>query len=258
MQFSDAIVRIPGLTFANGLTTSAAQGRPDIRKALEQHAAYCKALRACGLEVSVLAPDERYPDGTFVEDTAVVASRVAIATRPGAPTRAGEVSAVAAALRGFGRELEQIEAPGTVDGGDICQAEEHFLIGVSARTNEAGATQLAGILARHGYSTSFVDIRGHRTLLHLKSGMAYLGEGRFTVAADLPEIDALGAYERVAVDATEGYAANCVRVNDLVLVAAGFPRLADRLDKLGYGVRALEMSEFTKMDGGLSCLSIRF
>ena len=88
--------------------------------------------------------------------------------------------------------------------------------------------------------------------------MAYLGEGRFTVAADLPEIDALGAYERVAVDATEGYAANCVRVNDLVLVAAGFPRLADRLDKLGYGVRALEMSEFTKMDGGLSCLSIRF
>lgn len=258
MQFSSAIVRAPGVTFADGLTTSAASGRPDFRKALEQHDAYCKALRACGLELTVLAPDERYPDGTFVEDTAVVAARVAVATRPGAPTRAGEVSTVAAALRRFRPHLELIEAPGTVDGGDICKVEEHFLIGVSARTNEAGASQLSAILTRHGYTTSLVDIRGHRTLLHLKSGIAYLGEGRFTVAADVAKIHALAAYEVVEVEATEGYAANCVRVNDVVLVATGYPRLAARLDRLGYSVRALDASEFRKMDGGLSCLSIRF
>ena len=242
----------------DGLTTSASQGRPDIRKALVQHDEYCNALHACGVELTVLAPDERLPDGTFVEDTAVVAGRVAVATRPGAPSRLDEVSAVAAALRQFRPELEQIEAPGTVDGGDICQAEEHFLIGVSARTNEAGATQLAGILARHGYSASLLDIRGSRSLLHLKSGIAYLGERRFTVAADVARMDALAAYERVEVDAAEAYAANCIRVNDVVLVATGYPRLAARLDELGYVVRCIDVSEFRKMDGGLSCLSIRF
>ena len=139
MTFSRAIVRTPGQSFANGLTASAALGRPDIDLALAQHAAYCEALRRCGLEVTVLPPDERFPDGTFVEDTAVVAARTAVATRPGAPTRTGEVEVVAAALRHFRPALEQIQAPGTVDGGDVCQAEDHFLIGVSARTNEAAS-----------------------------------------------------------------------------------------------------------------------
>jgi dimethylargininase len=206
----------------------------------------------------VLPPDERHPDGTFVEDTAVVGERFAVATRPGAPSRAGEVGAVASALRKFRPELEAIEAPGTLDGGDICQVGEHFLIGISARTNEAGAAQLAAILARHGYSSSRVDIRNHRSLLHLKSGIAYLGERRFTVSADAPPLKDLEGYERIVVDEAEGYAANCVRVNDVVLLAAGYPRLASRLDELGYDVRLLEVSEFRKMDGGLSCLSVRF
>jgi dimethylargininase len=226
--------------------------------ALEQHAAYCEALRSCGLELTVLAADERHPDGTFVEDTAVVAARVAVASRPGAPTRAGEVPALAAALRQFRPQLESIEAPGTLDGGDVCQADEHFLIGISGRTNESGAKQLAAILGRHGYACSLIDIRAHRTLLHLKSGIAYLGEHRFTVSADAPALGALRGYERIVVDEAESYAANCVRVNDVVLLAAGYPRLAARLDALGYAVRSLEVSEFRKMDGGLSCLSIRF
>jgi dimethylargininase len=258
VTFSRAIVRIPGQSFTNGLTASAALGSPEIGLALAQHSAYCEALRRCGLEVTVLPPDERFPDGTFVEDTAVVAQRVAVATRPGAPTRTGEVEIVAAALRQFRPALEQIRAPGTVDGGDVCQAEDHFLIGVSARTNEAGARQLAEILARHDYSAALIDIRAHRSLLHLKSGISYLGDGRMSVAADVADLDALASYEKVVVDAAEEYAANCVRVNDAVLVAAGFPRLAARLDQLGYAVRPLDVSEFRKMDGGLSCLSIRF
>ncbi len=155
----------------------------------------------CGLELSVLEADERHPDGTFVEDTAVVAARVAIATRPGAPSRAGEVTEVASELSRFRPHLESISPPGTLDGGDICQVEEHFLIGLSHRTNEAGARQLAAILARHGYTSSLIDIRNHRTLLHLKSGIAYLG--RATVSRYRPmraDLEVPQGYERIVVD----------------------------------------------------------
>ncbi len=237
---------------------SGGESPPDIGTALEQHAAYCRALRACGLEVTVMAADEEHPDGTFVEDTFVIADRVAIATRPGAKSRAGEVSAVAAVLRRFRAQWERIELPGTVDGGDVCQVEDHFLIGVSGRTNQAGAAQLAAILARYRYTSSMIDIRDHASLLHLKSGIAYLGERRFLVAPGFPSVAEIAADERIEVAAGETYAANCVRVNDDVLVADGFPRLATTLARLGHRIRLLDMSEFAKMDGGLSCLSLRF
>jgi dimethylargininase len=229
-----------------------------LERALAQHAAYCDALRACGVELTELPADEQYPDGTFVEDTALVAERVAVVTRPGAPTRAGEVGAVVAALRQFRPAPETISAPGTVDGGDVCQVGEHFLIGVSARTNEAGAAQLMEILVRHGYTAALVDIRAHRELLHLKSGIAWLGGRSMTVTPGAAALAALADYDLIVVDAAEEYAANCVRVNDAVLVAAGYPRFEARLRKLGFDLHALDMSEFRKMDGGLSCLSIRF
>src|ERR1700733_9964827 len=225
MQYSKAITRLPGRNFSDGLTTAAGDSRPDIARALAQHAQYCAALRACGLDVTVMAPDENHPDGTFVEDTFVIADRVAIATRPGADSRRSEVAAVAATLRRFIAIHEQIEPPGTVDGGDICQADQHFLIGISARTNEAGAAQLAAILARHGYSASTVDIRSNSTLLHLKSGIAYLGERRFVVAPGFPQIPRMADFERIEVAPVEAYGANCVRINDEVLIAAGHPML---------------------------------
>ena len=257
MRFNNAIVRLPGANFSDGLTTATSESAPDVSRALAQHAAYCSALAECGLNLTVMDADLQYPDGTFVEDTFVIADRVAIATRPGAKTRMGEVASVAAALRRFRPHWEQIEAPGTVDGGDVCQADEHFFIGLSARTNGAGAAQLAAILERHHYSTSTVDIRGHATLLHLKSGIAYLGERRFLVVHGFPAIDAIAAAERIEVAQSEAYAANCVRVNDQVLIAAGYSGVANALKQRGLRVRALEMSEFAKMDGGLSCLSLR-
>jgi dimethylargininase len=258
MMFSKAIARLPGSNFSDGLTTAGPSSRPDVGKALVQHAAYCAALEDCGVAVTVMQADENHPDGTFVEDTFVVADGVAVATRPGAKSRLEEVSAVAAALRQFRPQHEFIEAPGTVDGGDICQAERHFLIGISARTNEAGAAQLAAILARHGYTSSMVDIRAHSTLLHLKSGIAYLGERRFIVAPGFPAIEEISNFERIEVATQEAYGANCIRINDEVLIAAGHPKLESALGKLKYRVRALQMSEFAKMDGGLSCLSLRF
>jgi dimethylargininase len=257
-RFSRALVRTPGPTFVDGLTNSGDLGRPDLRKALEQHGEYCRVLAECGLEVTALPPDDQYPDGTFVEDTAVLAKRVTVITRPGAPSRQGEIQSIQVALGRFHPKVERIDAPGTVDGGDICEFEGHFLIGLSERTNEAGAHQLARILAPHGYSTSTLDIRGHRSLLHLKSGISYLGDRRFVVADGFPKTQATSGYETIEVAPEEAYAANCVRINDYVLIASGYPGLAARLQNLGLRTKSLDMSEFRKLDGGLSCLSLRF
>lgn len=256
-RFSRAILRRPGSTYANGLTVTGG-GQPDLAKALSQHAAYERALESCGLVLTVLPADERFPDSTFVEDTAILTARAAIVTRPGAPSRLGEAESIERTLDGFFPTVLKILAPSTVDGGDICQCEDRFLIGVSERTSPAGAAELAGILADLGYRSSLIDIRTSKTLLHLKTGITYLGEGRLVVSGDLPPGTDLKEFEPVTVDAEESYAANSIRVNDRVLVAAGFPKFAERLARLGYDPLPLDMSEFRKMDGGLSCLSLRF
>jgi dimethylargininase len=140
----------------------------------------------------------------------------------------------------------------------FCDAEDRFFIGISERTNEAGARQLAQLLSSYGYASNFVDIRDVGNILHLKSGLAYLGENRMVVIDSLADTQAFRGYDLVRVDETEQYAANCVPVNDYVLVAAGFPVFERTLQELGYITLAIEMSEFQKMDGGLSCLSLRF
>ncbi len=257
MHFTQALLRLPGDNFAQGLTQSA-EGAPDPALALAQHQHYCRALEAAGLTIAVLPADPRHPDGCFVEDTALLTARGAILTRPGAPSRRGEVDAIDAALRHDWPELARIEAPGTVDAGDVCEADGHFLIGLSARTNEAGAAQLAGLLGDLGYRADLLDIRGLRALLHLKSGIAYLGGGRLLTTTDFPRHPALAAYERIDVPAAERYAANALCVNDRVLVAAGYPATRAAIESLGFEPVVLEMSEFRKLDGGLSCLSLRW
>ncbi len=259
--FNRAIVRPPARNFAAGLSSSA-EGAPDVDRALEQHSLYVDALRDCGLEVTCLPPDEAHPDATFVEDTAVLTARGAILTRPGAPSREGEVRSMAQCLRRFYADLSAIEAPGTVDGGDICEADGHFLIGVSARTNEEGAEQLARHLAGFGYTSANIDIRGNPALLHLKSGIAYLGDGIWAadrgIEQDLRSQRGIDIRDLLVVSAAEAYAANCVRVNDAILMAAGYPRFSASLAQRRCRLIRLEMSEFRKMDGGLSCLSLRF
>jgi dimethylargininase len=227
-------------------------------RALSQHAAYCDALEHCGLALTHLEPDPRHPDSTFVEDTAILTTHGAILTRPGAPSRSGEVDAIHVPLSDFFPEFSGIAAPGTLDGGDVCEAEDHYFIGVSERTNEEGAGQLAAILAGMGATSAIVDIRGIPGILHLKSGIAYAGDGRIVAIDALAGHPALSSHEVVRVSSAENYAANCVRVNDRVLFAAGHPRLEASLRGMGYDLLPLEMSEFQKMDGGLSCLSLRF
>lgn len=256
-MFTKAIVRTPGTNFATGLTT-VDLGAPDLETALEQHDAYCQTLESCGLNLIRLAPDEEHPDSTFVEDTAILTARGAVITRPGAPSRLGETKDIAPLIRDYFSNIHAIEEPGTVDGGDICEAGEHFFIGLSQRTNEQGAKQLAGFLESFGYSSSLIDIRGVGNILHLKSGIAYLGSQRLLVIEPLKGVKEFSSYDLIGLDSSEAYAANCLLINDKVLIADGFPATKRALEHMGYQTIALDMSEFQKMDGGLSCLSLRF
>ncbi len=255
-MFTKAIVRLPSANFATGLT-SANIGTLDHGLALEQHEAYCAALERCGLTLTRLEADPHYPDSTFVEDTAVLTERCAILTRPGAPTRAGEVEVIGEVLGLFYSSILNIQQPGTLDGGDVCQAGDHFFIGISARTNESGAQQLTDRLALFDYTSSFVDIRDMEGILHLKSGLAYLGDKRLVMVDALAKREEFRGYELVHVQVGEEYAANCVLINDYVLVAAGHPAIEETLQSLDYKTIVLDVSEFQKMDGGLSCLSLR-
>jgi dimethylargininase len=235
---------------------------------LEQWEAYCAALESCGLILTRLEADLDHPDSTFVEDTAVLTPHGAMLTRPGAASRLGEVSAIAGTVRGFYPEAERIVEPGTLDGGDICEAGRHFFLGLSQRTNEEGARQLAEHLSREGYTSSCVDVRGMTSILHLKSGISYIGpvpgdsgpaeEETLVVMEEMADWPQFAGYDLLRVSPAESYAANCVRVNDRVLVAAGYPEMTGELKRRGYHPLVLEMSEFRKMDGGLSCLSLRF
>jgi dimethylargininase len=257
LKLTHAIVRPPAATFAAGITSSSL-GPPDLALALEQHEVYCRTLNGLGLSLVSLPADRRFPDSTFVEDAAIVTSRGAILTRPGAPSRAGEVAALGAALGRWFPELGGIAAPGTVDGGDVCEAGPHFFIGVSQRTNAEGAAQLAAWLTGGGFGSSVIDIRGLPGMLHLKTGLSWLGGGRLLAAGRIAGHQALRGWEVVKVPKAEEYAANCIRVNDAVLVAQGFPKTAALLRNLRYDVAAIDMSEYRKMDGGLSCLSVRW
>jgi dimethylargininase len=257
MRFEHAIARLPAQTFSHGLTSSG-EGAPSIEKALDQHERYCDALRACGLTVDLLPAALGYPDSTFVEDTAILTARVAIIMRPGAPSRLAEIELIKKPILAYRTEVMQIVEPGSMDGGDVCQADEHFFIGLSARTNPEGARQLSVILHSHGYTSSTVDIRGQSRLLHLKSGIAYLGRQRLVIAPELSTLSAFQTYELIEVPCAELYAANCIHINDQVLIPAGYPKTAAALKAVGYTSIAVDMSEFRKMDGGLSCLSLRF
>ncbi len=256
-MFTRAIVRPPGRNFAQGLTT-VDLGVPDYEVAVAQHEQYCQALQQCGLSLTRLLADDRYPDSTFVEDVAILTPRGAILTAPGAASRAGEVAAIRDTLQSFFPAPFQIESPGTLDGGDICDADGHYLIGISKRTNEEGARQLAHILAQLGHTSAFIDVRQIHTLLHLKTGLTSLGDGRLAVIDALADHPALRGYELVRTVPGEEYAANCIRVNDYVVLAAGFPAFEKSVRDLGHNVIAVAMSEFSKQDGGLSCLSLRF
>ncbi len=252
--FKHAIVRTPGASLVAGIS-SGALGRPSHVRALEQHAAYVRALQACGLEVTILPPAEDFPDSVFVEDAALCTPRGAIVTRPGADSRRGEAALMAPVLRRFYDRVEAIEAPGTLDAGDVMMVGSHYYIGASARTNEAGAQQLIALLQAWGMDASVVPLV---EMLHLKTGVAYLEDGHLLVTGELAREPRFDDYRRTEVAPQEAYAANSIWVNGRVIMPAGHPRTRAQVAALGYPVIEVDTSEFRKLDGGVSCLSLRF
>ena len=204
-------------------------------------------------------PTTGFPDSTFVEDTALILPGLgAILARPGATSRAGEIETVRAVLEQAFPRVPQIQDPGTLDAGDVCEAGDHVFIGISNRTNHEGARQLRAWLLTHGVTSSTVDIRGMSEILHLKSGVVAIAPRRLVAIRGLASHPEFADFEVVTVPDGEQYAANCVKVNDVLFVAAGFPETHAQLRAYGYTLEILDMSEFAKMDGGLSCLSLRF
>ncbi|MFD6210337.1 dimethylarginine dimethylaminohydrolase family protein [Peribacillus sp. NPDC060253] len=253
-MFKHTIVKKPGKSYVNGLTTSD-YGKPDYEKLLEQHAAYVEALKKCGVSVTILAASEEFADSTFVEDTAVLTQEFAVITNPGADTRNGEIKEMESVLKDFYKKFHYINAPGTLDGGDVLQVEEHFYIGISDRTNEEGARQLKEILESEGYKGTIVPLK---EFFHLKTGVAYLGNNLIVAAGEFINHPDFAQYKKITVSAKDEYSANCILVNDYVIIPKGYEETKRKMNDAGYKTIELEMSEVQKQDGGLSCLSLRF
>lgn len=253
-MFKNAIVRKPCPEMINGLT-SVSLGKPDFNRALEQHASYVEALQACGVEVKVLKADSRFPDSVFVEDVALCTPESVIITNPGAPSRSGETSEMKPHLEAYYSELESIKWPGTLDAGDVMMVGKHFFIGNSERTNPEGADQLIRFLKKNGMTGSVVQLK---EMLHLKSGLSYLEENTLLISGEFIDHPAFESFHKIEIDPDESYAANSLWVNSTVLVPAGFPKTLKKIEQAGYQTITLDVSEFQKLDGGLSCLSLRF
>lgn len=253
-MFKNVIVKTPGKSYLNGLTTSDL-GTPDYDVLLDQHAAYVKALEKCGVAVTHLPASEEFPDSTFVEDTAVLTPDFAVVSNPGADSRNREIVEMEPVLRKFYDKVFHIEAPGTLDGGDVLQAEDCFYIGISDRTNEEGARQLKTILESEGYEATIIPLK---EFFHLKTGIAYVGENRMVVAGEFIDHPAFDSYEKIIIGKEDEYSANMIRVNDYVIIPKGYEETKRKLVEAGYETIELDMSEVRKHDGGLSCLSLRF
>lgn len=252
--FTRAIVRKPCPEIIHGLTT-ANLGEPDYETALAQHDRYIRALESCGIAVTVLDANPAFPDSTFVEDTAVLTPHGAVVTRPGAPSRREEIRDMEVVLKKFFTQIEYIRDPGTLEGGDVMQVESHYFIGLSGRTNTEGAHQLKRILRSWGYSASVVSTRD---VLHLKSEVSWIGEGRLLATGKFAEKEDFQRLTILRVPEEESYAANSILVNNRVLIPSGFSQTRLLLEEAGCRLIELEVSEFRKLDGGLSCLSLRF
>ena len=256
-MFKNVIVRTPAQSLVNGITSAPELGKPDYNLALKQHENYIKALESCGVQVTILPPLEDFPDSCFVEDTAVLTKKCAIISNPGAESRTQETKYMVDAVKKFYSEdsIEYITAPGSMEGGDIMMVGDHFYIGLSARTNKDGADQLIAALKKYGYTGSVVAMS---EVLHLKTGLAYLENNNLLVAGEFVASPEFAKYNRIEIDVSEAYSANCIWVNDKVLVPAGYPKTETAIRAAGYEVITVDTSEYRKIDGGLSCLSLRF
>lgn len=248
-----AIVRDPGPDAAEGLTVQS--GPPLCLEQLQhQHAAYCDALAALGVELIRLDPAPGFPDAYFVEDTAVVTPEIAVIARSGALERRGEEQSVARVLGRY-RNLTEIRAPGTLDGGDVMIVGRQVFIGLSRRTNPQGAAQLARVLAHYDYRCTRVTVDDG---LHLKSSVTRIGDRQLLLIAPWAARPEFEDYDKILVDPLEAHACNTLWINNHLIIPQGYPRTHALLKAAGKSIIELPTRQIHRMDGGLTCLSIRF
>jgi dimethylargininase len=226
----------------------------DLEKAREQHAAYIRTLESLGCRVETLSPLPENPDAVFVEDTAVVLDEAAVITRPGAESRRGEVDSSAAVLARY-RKLAYIEAPGSLDGGDVLHVGRTLYVGLSARSSKDGIQQLRDHLAPYGYGVKGVELHG---CLHLKTAVTQVAEETLLINPAWVHKSTFKGMDFVEVDMGEPPAANAVRVGETLIYPGSFPRTRERLEQRGLKVHAVEMSETEKAEGGVTCCSLIF
>lgn len=253
-EFNRALVRAPCASVVRGLRAGDGPG-PSLEGIRKEHAAYVRALGAAGLTVRTLPPLEEFPDSVFVEDPALVFANGAILLRPGAPSRSGETAAIEGPLR---QEFDTVLVleEGHVDGGDVLVTPDRVFIGLSDRTDAIGAAALVSLLARLG-------LRGQPTptppgVLHLKSACTLLDEGTLLGTRAIAASGIFGACRVLAVPDGDEPAANALRLNHTVLASAGHPRTIELLDRLGYNLLPLHTAEISRLDAGLTCMSLRW
>jgi dimethylargininase len=249
-----ALTNVPSPLLHLGVRTFADEASVDHQLALRQHEGYREALRRCGCRVITLDVNRQHPDSVFVEDTALVLDEVAIMMSPGAASRRDEPRAIEAALRDF-RPIVRVELPATIDGGDIVRHEKHLYAGASQRTNAAGIAALANLAGKYGYEVTAVAVHG---CLHLKSACSALPDGRFLVNSDWIDVSPLPAGRLVEVPSSEAWAGDVLVIGERIIVSDAFPETADLLAWQGWEVLPVAVSEFAKVEGGVTCLSLVF
>lgn len=253
-SFTRAITRAPGASVVSGLRAGDGAS-PSLALFEREHQAYIAALRDAGVDVMVLPSLDAFPDSVFVEDAALCAGGTAILLRPGAPSRRGEADALRPALTKTFEHVIDLPGQGSIDGGDVLLGDEEAFIGRSARTDSAGQDALSIVLSDLGYRIRAVDTP--TDILHFKTDCGLLDSGTIFATRRLADTGCFDGYRVITAPAGEEAAANLIRVNDHVLISAGFPQTEALLRQEGYTVTSLAISQAALIDGGLSCMSLR-
>ncbi len=254
-HFSNAIVRTPGSSIAHGLRAQDV-GNPDPERFAHEHQRYVKALEEAGVRIDILPAWEEFPDSVFIEDSALCLPKGAVVLRPGAITRTGEAHVMADILKSYFDDVRSIAEGGFIDGGDILVSAREIIVGLSARTDAAGATALQDCVASWGESVRVLQTPPD--ILHFKTACGLLDEETILQTRELDRADFFSGYRCILVPDGEEAAANAISVNGRVFISDGFPRTAELLDSSGYSVVTIGTAEAAKVDGGLSCMSLRF
>ncbi|WP_416413645.1 dimethylarginine dimethylaminohydrolase family protein [Pantoea sp. App145] len=253
MAFTQIIARLPADNCAAGLTT-ASLGAPDAELTRRQFWDYLNAMLSLRLKVTLLPAEADFPDAHFVEDTAVIVPELAVITHPGAPQRAGEVESIKAVLKDF-RPLKVMSERGTLEGGDVMLIDKAFYIGLTTRTNEAGISEFASLVEPYGYSVTSVEVDEG---LHLKSAINYVGKNTLISTEKFARLPQFSHYQHLIIPDEEIYAGNTLLINGTLITPTGYPATLAQLRTLDMPIIELDTSEIRKMDGGLTCLSLRF